>query len=102
MMKGESSGAVTSWTGRDHTETSLLAALVELVVQRGDAVVLTWGGSSADVVRLTMLQWPSSRWTAPSVSCRPARCLTSAAQDAIPPIARGNGHLSWSGPTLLA
>ena len=49
-----STGAITSWTGRDHTEASLLAALSNFLLHRGDAVVLTWGGSSADVVRLTM------------------------------------------------
>jgi len=48
-----STGAITSWTGRDHSEASLLAALFSFLVQRAGATVLTWGGCSADLVRLT-------------------------------------------------
>src|SRR5690606_40832609 len=63
-----STGAVTSSTGRDHTETSLLAALVELP---GPARGRRCGDLGREQRRRCPtyhgFKCPSSRWTAPKI-----------------------------------
>ncbi|MCL6250826.1 hypothetical protein M3P36_07180 [Altererythrobacter sp. KTW20L] len=49
-----STGPLVSWTAHDHSEAQILGQLSNHLISRPSHVVITWGGASADVVRLTL------------------------------------------------
>jgi len=71
-----STGPLVSWTAHDHSEAQILGRLSNCLISRPTHAVITWGGSNADLVRLTLAcmahdlplpaqlrREPSGRWS---------------------------------------
>lgn len=49
-----STGPVASWTAYDHSEAEILGRLSNHLISQPEHSIVTWGGASADLVRLTL------------------------------------------------